>query len=257
LNFAYYEHLCSKKSLKAAGYERMDSSEQSDQMNALQSLVKEEGGGKGEKEGEERHEVVGKENEKEEGMGEGEAGNKETARNGIIEEEPKSSGIEASGSAGSEPTAFPEQASNRDSQLSSSGSQVDGVLNGDKQHSSADDMLAIMGAEGTAHLKKLSSHTSIESSSSADSLLSEHPCFLHLRVSQRCSAAHTYTPLNRAVGVDIPNKLLSPAKGTLQQVRLNFCFAVAERRLVVSLEGGPLEGTEPWGAVWALPLFSH
>lgn len=125
----------------------------------------------------------------------------------------------------------PGRASNSDSQLSSD-SRVDGILGAHRQDSSTEEMLAIMGVDG-AHPRKLSSHISVESSSSADSLLSDHPCFLHIRVSQNCSAAHTYTPLNRAVGVDIPHKSVnSPALATVQQVKTVFCFAVAERRLV-------------------------
>lgn len=126
-------------------------------------------------------------------------------------------------------TLSPGRVSNSDSQLSSSDSQGDGLLRAHKRHQSgADEMLAIMGAD-TATYRKLSSHDTSESSSSADSLLSDHPCFLHVRVSHKCSAAHTYTPLNRAVGIDIPHNLASP-KGTLQQVKTAFCFAVAERR---------------------------
>ena len=95
------------------------------------------------------------------------------------------------------------------------------------QHSSADELLAIMGG---MHPQKRDSFCTV-SESSGESLLSEHPCFLHIRVSHKCSAAHTYTPLNRSIGIDIPhNKLLSPAKGTLQQVKTIFCFAVAEKR---------------------------
>ena len=99
---------------------------------------------------------------------------------------------------------------------------------------STDELLAIMGAEQPPTDSQLwgSSHTHTNSESSTDSLLSDQPCFLHIKVSNKSTAAHTYTPLNRPVGIDIPqNRPLLPKQG-LVQVKTTFSFAVAEQRLV-------------------------
>ncbi len=96
--------------------------------------------------------------------------------------------------------------------------------------SSTDELLAIMGAESSSSLPIQSqpSHTNSECSTES---LSDHPCFLHVRVSHKSCASHTYTPINRAVGIDIPgNNPFSPTRGILQQVKTMFCFAVAEHR---------------------------
>lgn len=98
---------------------------------------------------------------------------------------------------------------------------------------SAEELLAIMGAgspdaEVHANVSKTTSESSVDSF-----LLSDHPCFLHLRVSHKCSAAHTYIPVNRPVGIDIPhNQFISPNRSLVQQVKTTFCFAVADHRLV-------------------------
>ncbi len=96
--------------------------------------------------------------------------------------------------------------------------------------SSTDELLAIMGVEAPNRTPHPAHTSQTTSESSVDNLLSEHPCFLHLRVSHKCSAAHTYTPVNMVIGIDIPqNQVFQPPRGVIQQVRTTFCFAVAER----------------------------
>lgn len=90
---------------------------------------------------------------------------------------------------------------------------------------STDELLAIMGASSPPQRNSFSE-------SSSDSLLSDFPCFLHIRVSHKSCASHVYVPINSSVGIDIPRdrQFLSPTKGTVQQVKTTFCFAVAEKR---------------------------
>lgn len=116
-----------------------------------------------------------------------------------------------------------------------SGQESSGDSQGELPHlqSSHEELLAIMGNTDSSRLTvhRGSSHTTSEYS--GDSFLLEQPCFLHIRVSHKCSAAHTYTPLNRGVAIDIPHgEVFYSNKALLQQVKTTFCFAVAEGRLV-------------------------
>lgn len=100
---------------------------------------------------------------------------------------------------------------------------------------SHEELLAILGhadSPSMASHRESSTHTTSEGSVGGDSnLLSDQPRFLHVRVSHKCSAAHTYLPLNRGLGIDIPySDMLNPNKSLLQQVKTTFCFAVAECR---------------------------
>lgn len=116
-----------------------------------------------------------------------------------------------------------------------SGGESEGTGDPPPPHqTSNEELLAIMGAVCPGEdACRNSTHTGSEYS--GDSILSDLPCFLHIKVSQKCSAAHTYTPLNRGVGIDIPHgAVLSPSKSLVQQVKTLFCFAVAEKRSVRS-----------------------
>ena len=116
-----------------------------------------------------------------------------------------------------------------------SGSETERGTRGHPNHqpscSSTDELLAIMGAEQPSqhsHPDHISQSTSESSGDNNILQLSENLCFLHLRVSHKSSAAHTYTPVNMAMGIDIPQN--QPPRGFIQQVKSNFCFAVEERR---------------------------
>ena len=142
-------------------------------------------------------------------------------------QESGSGGLVASGSQ-----TFPTGAGDT---VSVSGSE--GAGRGHPNHqpscSSTDELLAIMGMDTTHRIPHPAHASQTVSESSGDNsfLLAEQPCFLHLKVSHKCSAAHTYTPVNFAVGIDIPqSKAYQPPRGFLQQVRTTFCFAVAEKR---------------------------
>ena len=99
-----------------------------------------------------------------------------------------------------------------------------------ERQTSADEMLAIMGAGSTTKDGTRNYNHSI-SESSVDTFFPGNVCFLHIRVSHKSHATHTYTPLNHPIGIDIPQKILSPS--TFQQVKTLFCFAVAEQRSVL------------------------
>lgn len=123
---------------------------------------------------------------------------------------------------------------------SSAGSQGEVHLPGEgplpRLQSSNEELLAIMGNSDSPRVdfRRDSSHTASEYS--GDSFLSDLPCFLHIRLSHKSSATHTYTPLNLAVGIDIPHgDALSANKALVQKVQTTFCFAVADCRLVSSM----------------------
>ena len=117
------------------------------------------------------------------------------------------------------------------------------------QSESADDMLAIMGAAdpGQTQISSQNSESS-DSVTSLDALLADSPYFLHLYVNPKSLHTYTYTPINNAVGIDIPrtkakldrdtitgdhmkkSRSLSPP--IIHHVKNRFCFAVIDKRLV-------------------------
>ena len=67
---------------------------------------------------------------------------------------------------------------------------------------------------------------------SCESLLSDEPVFLHVHVSPKPGTTYTYTPINSAVGIDIPkgDGPRSKRSPSVQQVKTCFCFAFTEKR---------------------------
>ena len=90
-----------------------------------------------------------------------------------------------------------------------------------------EELLAIMGAEVPPKLRSFSGGSEgAESNTSHDSLLSDRPNFLHIRVSPNSEHVYTYMPLARIGGIDIPvggeeqrKRLTSP----VQHVKHTFC----------------------------------
>ncbi|XP_064381825.1 oxidation resistance protein 1-like isoform X2 [Halichondria panicea] len=67
---------------------------------------------------------------------------------------------------------------------------------------------------------------------SCESLLSDEPVFLHVHVCPKPGTTYTYTPINSAVGIDIPKGEgpRSKRSPSVQQVKTCFCFAFTEKR---------------------------
>ena len=97
--------------------------------------------------------------------------------------------------------------------------------------SSTDNLLAQLALAGSDEHQPERSHTdSAESSDSMDSKLSDQAIFLHLYVSPKSGSVFTYTPINKSVGIDIPNEQKQRGESSIQHVKNHFCFAVAEKR---------------------------
>lgn len=112
---------------------------------------------------------------------------------------------------------------------------------------STEDMLAIMGAAEPIQSPHSSQNSeSSESVVSLDALLADSPYFLHIYVNPKSLHAHTYTPVNSSVGIDIPRSRSSEDKNALigdhtkktrslsppvvHHVRNQFCFAIVDKR---------------------------